>query len=81
MKLYTFDARQTKARVSASVAGDHINLSPKLRAAKDRNGKVALLAFSNAVAICTLGWTAASPMLPWATYAHGLGKRKKRVKR
>lgn len=60
MKLYTFDADQTKARVSASVAGDHINLSPKLRAAKDRNGKVALLAFSNVAAICTLGWTAAT---------------------
>lgn len=60
MKLYTFDAGETKARVSASVAGDHINLSPKLRAAKDRNGKVALLAFSNVIAICTLGWTAAT---------------------
>lgn len=60
MKLHTFDARRNKARVSASMAGDHINLSPKLREAKDRNGKVALLAFLNAVAICALGWTAAT---------------------
>uniref|UniRef100_A0A674MV50 Adhesion G protein-coupled receptor L4 n=1 Tax=Takifugu rubripes TaxID=31033 RepID=A0A674MV50_TAKRU len=52
VKLYTFDARQPKAKLSASMAGDHINLSPKLRAAEDSNGKVALLAFSNAATIC-----------------------------
>uniref|UniRef100_H3C2E6 Adhesion G protein-coupled receptor L4 n=1 Tax=Tetraodon nigroviridis TaxID=99883 RepID=H3C2E6_TETNG len=43
MKLYTIDAGQTKARVSASMAGDHINLSPKLQAAKDRNGSVSVV--------------------------------------
>lgn len=58
MKLYAFDARQPKAKLSASMAGDHINLSPKLRAAKDSNGKVALLAFSNVSTICALGGTA-----------------------
>lgn len=60
VKLYTFDARQPKAKLSASMAGDHINLSPKLRAAEDSNGKVALLAFSNAATICTPGGTADS---------------------
>lgn len=45
LKVFTFDGRHTKAKLSASMAGDHINLTPKQRPAKDRNGKVALLAF------------------------------------
>lgn len=60
VKLYMFDARQPKAKLSASMAGDHINLSPKLPAAKDSNGKVALLAFSNVATIWALGGTADS---------------------
>uniref|UniRef100_H2SDP2 Adhesion G protein-coupled receptor L4 n=1 Tax=Takifugu rubripes TaxID=31033 RepID=H2SDP2_TAKRU len=43
VKLYTFDARQPKAKLSASMAGDHINLSPKLRAAEDSNGSVSVV--------------------------------------
>ncbi|KAG8003725.1 Adhesion G protein-coupled receptor L4 [Nibea albiflora] len=40
LKLFTFDARHTKAKLSASMEGDHINLIPKPRPEEDRNGKV-----------------------------------------
>uniref|UniRef100_A0A3Q3WAP9 Adhesion G protein-coupled receptor L4 n=1 Tax=Mola mola TaxID=94237 RepID=A0A3Q3WAP9_MOLML len=36
LKVVTFDARHTKAKLSASMAGDHITLTPKPRPAKDR---------------------------------------------
>lgn len=38
MKLVTFDASNTKAKLSASMGGDHINLTPKLRPVDGRNG-------------------------------------------
>lgn len=40
MKVITFDARHTKAKLSASMGGDHIILTPKLRPEEDRNGTV-----------------------------------------
>ncbi|XP_030290238.1 adhesion G protein-coupled receptor L4 [Sparus aurata] len=43
LKLVTFDARHTKASVSASMAGDHISLTPKLRPEEDRNGSVSVV--------------------------------------
>ncbi|XP_070765228.1 adhesion G protein-coupled receptor L4 [Enoplosus armatus] len=43
LKLFTFDARHTKAKLSASMAGDHINLTPKLRPEEDRNGSVSVV--------------------------------------
>lgn len=41
LKLYTFDGRHTTAKLSASIGGDLIQLTPKQRPAKERNGKVA----------------------------------------
>lgn len=41
LKLFTFDALHIKAKLSASMGGDHIQLTPKLRPEEDRNGKVA----------------------------------------
>ncbi|XP_059197863.1 adhesion G protein-coupled receptor L4 isoform X2 [Centropristis striata] len=43
LKLFTFDARHTKAKLSASMGGDHINLTPKLRQAEERNGSVSVV--------------------------------------
>ncbi|KAI3368252.1 hypothetical protein L3Q82_007972 [Scortum barcoo] len=43
LKLFTFDARHIKAKLSASMAGDHINLTPKLRPEEDRNGSVSVV--------------------------------------
>ncbi|XP_068447888.1 adhesion G protein-coupled receptor L4 [Clinocottus analis] len=43
MKLFTFDARHIKAKLSASMGGDLINLTPKLRPEEDRNGSVSVV--------------------------------------
>ncbi|XP_008295159.1 adhesion G protein-coupled receptor L4 [Stegastes partitus] len=43
LKLVTLDARHTKARVSASMGGDHINLTPKQRPEGDGNGSVSVV--------------------------------------
>ncbi|KAK2835444.1 hypothetical protein Q5P01_015928 [Channa striata] len=43
LKLITFDARHTKAKLSASMGGDHINLSPKVRPEEERNGSVSVV--------------------------------------
>ncbi|KAM7387911.1 hypothetical protein PAMP_024122 [Pampus punctatissimus] len=43
MKLFTFVARNTKAKLSASMGGDHINLTPKLRPGESRNGSVSVV--------------------------------------
>ncbi|XP_049911900.1 adhesion G protein-coupled receptor L4 [Epinephelus moara] len=43
LKLFTFDARHTKAKLAASMGGDHINLTPKLRPEEDRNGSVSVV--------------------------------------
>lgn len=40
MKVFTFDVHHTKAKLSASMGGDYINLTPKLRPEEDRNGKM-----------------------------------------
>ncbi|XP_029286233.1 adhesion G protein-coupled receptor L4 [Cottoperca gobio] len=39
-KLFVFDARHTKAKLSVSMGGDHIDLNPKLSPLEDRNGSV-----------------------------------------
>ncbi|XP_034035833.1 adhesion G protein-coupled receptor L4 [Thalassophryne amazonica] len=38
LKLITFEVRNTKAKLSASMGGDHINLTPKLSTEEGRNG-------------------------------------------
>ncbi|XP_075878766.1 adhesion G protein-coupled receptor L4 isoform X2 [Nelusetta ayraudi] len=43
LKLFTFDGRHTKAKLSASMAGDLIHLTPKQRPAKERNGSVSVV--------------------------------------
>uniref|UniRef100_G3P4Q8 Adhesion G protein-coupled receptor L4 n=1 Tax=Gasterosteus aculeatus aculeatus TaxID=481459 RepID=G3P4Q8_GASAC len=43
LKVFTFDVRHMKATLSASMGGDHINLTPKLRPQGDRNGSVSVL--------------------------------------
>ncbi|TMS20495.1 Adhesion G protein-coupled receptor L4 [Larimichthys crocea] len=43
LKLFTFDARHTKAKLSASMEGDHINLIPKPRPEEERNGSVSVV--------------------------------------
>uniref|UniRef100_A0A3B4TIG3 Adhesion G protein-coupled receptor L4 n=1 Tax=Seriola dumerili TaxID=41447 RepID=A0A3B4TIG3_SERDU len=43
LKLFTFDARHSKAKLSASMGGDHINLTPRLRPDEDRNGSVSVV--------------------------------------
>uniref|UniRef100_A0A8D0AUV4 Adhesion G protein-coupled receptor L4 n=1 Tax=Sander lucioperca TaxID=283035 RepID=A0A8D0AUV4_SANLU len=43
LKLFTFDARHTTAKLSASMGGNHIHLSPKLRPEEDRNGSVSVV--------------------------------------
>ncbi|KAF3690846.1 Adhesion G protein-coupled receptor L4 Precursor [Channa argus] len=43
LQLFTFDARHTKAKLSASMGGDHINLTPKVRPEEDRNGSVSVV--------------------------------------
>ncbi|KAF7662831.1 hypothetical protein LDENG_00225910 [Lucifuga dentata] len=43
LKLFTFDVRHTKAKLSASMGGDHINLTPKLRPDEGRNGSVSVV--------------------------------------
>lgn len=40
LKLFTFDACQTKETLSTSIGGDHINLTAKLRPEEDRNGEL-----------------------------------------
>ncbi|XP_068613860.1 adhesion G protein-coupled receptor L4-like [Brachionichthys hirsutus] len=43
LKLFTFEAHHSKAKLSASMAEDHINLTPKLRPEEDRNGSVSVV--------------------------------------
>ncbi|XP_029989109.1 adhesion G protein-coupled receptor L4 [Sphaeramia orbicularis] len=43
LKLFTFDARHTKAKLSASMGGDTINLTPKLKPETERNGSVSVV--------------------------------------
>ncbi|XP_044057061.1 adhesion G protein-coupled receptor L4 [Siniperca chuatsi] len=43
LKLFTFDASHMKPKLSASMAGDHITLTPKLRPEEDRNGSVSVV--------------------------------------
>uniref|UniRef100_A0A8D3BM09 Adhesion G protein-coupled receptor L4 n=1 Tax=Scophthalmus maximus TaxID=52904 RepID=A0A8D3BM09_SCOMX len=43
LKLFTFDARHTRAKLSASMGGDHIYLSPRPRPREDRNGSVSVV--------------------------------------
>ncbi|KAM4628873.1 adhesion G protein-coupled receptor L4 [Polymixia lowei] len=43
LKLVTFDVRQTKTKLSVSMGGDHINLSPKSRTEESRNGSVSVV--------------------------------------
>ncbi|XP_062252001.1 adhesion G protein-coupled receptor L4 [Platichthys flesus] len=43
LKLFTFDARHTKAKVSASMGGDHMDLTRTLRPEEDRNGSVSVV--------------------------------------
>uniref|UniRef100_A0A3Q1EKA4 Adhesion G protein-coupled receptor L4 n=1 Tax=Acanthochromis polyacanthus TaxID=80966 RepID=A0A3Q1EKA4_9TELE len=43
LKLFTFDAQNTKPKLSASMGGDHINLMPKLKPEDDRNGSVSVV--------------------------------------
>ncbi|XP_034557765.1 adhesion G protein-coupled receptor L4 [Notolabrus celidotus] len=43
LKLFTFDAQHTKAKLSASMAGDQINLIPKVRPEEKRNGSVSVV--------------------------------------
>ncbi|KAM9761593.1 adhesion G protein-coupled receptor L4 [Menidia menidia] len=42
LKLFTFEA-QTKTKLSVSMGGDHINLTPKLRPEEERNGSVSVV--------------------------------------
>ncbi|XP_034439362.1 adhesion G protein-coupled receptor L4 [Hippoglossus hippoglossus] len=43
LKLFTFDARHTKAKVSASMGGDHMELTRRLGPEEDRNGSVSVV--------------------------------------
>ncbi|XP_025998876.1 adhesion G protein-coupled receptor L4 [Astatotilapia calliptera] len=43
VKLFTFEAHHTKAKLSASMGGDHINLTLKVRPEEDRNGSVSVV--------------------------------------
>ncbi|XP_005734966.2 adhesion G protein-coupled receptor L4 [Pundamilia nyererei] len=43
VKLFTFEAHHTKAKLSASMRGDHINLTLKVRPEEDRNGSVSVV--------------------------------------
>ncbi|XP_032382303.1 adhesion G protein-coupled receptor L4 [Etheostoma spectabile] len=43
LKLFTFNARHTTAKLSASMGGNHIHLTPKLRPEEDRNGSVSVV--------------------------------------
>ncbi|KAM9848895.1 adhesion G protein-coupled receptor L4 [Aulostomus maculatus] len=43
IKLFTFEANHKKAKLSASMGGDHINLTPKLRPGEDRNESVSVV--------------------------------------
>ncbi|KAG7513755.1 adhesion G protein-coupled receptor L4 [Solea senegalensis] len=43
LKLFTFDAHHTKTKLSASMGGDHISLTPKLRPDGDKNGSVSVV--------------------------------------
>ncbi|KAM6921433.1 adhesion G protein-coupled receptor L4 [Xenentodon cancila] len=43
LKLFTFDAHHTKTKLSVSMGGDHINLTPKLRPEVERNGSVSVV--------------------------------------
>ncbi|KAM3875679.1 adhesion G protein-coupled receptor L4 [Diretmus argenteus] len=43
LKLYTFDVREKKAKLSVSMGGDQINLSPKSTPEEDRNGSVSVV--------------------------------------
>ncbi|XP_069009584.1 adhesion G protein-coupled receptor L4 [Embiotoca jacksoni] len=43
LRLFTLDAHHTRAKVSASMGGDHINLTPKQRPEADRNGSVSVV--------------------------------------
>lgn len=64
LKLFTFNARHTKAKLSVTMGGDHINLTPKLRPEEDRNGKEAgSHVGNNYVTICVLGCTGSTVLL------------------
>ncbi|KAM8875921.1 adhesion G protein-coupled receptor L4 isoform 2-T2 [Spinachia spinachia] len=43
LKVFTFDVRHMKATLSASMGGDQINLTPKLRPEAERNGSVSVV--------------------------------------
>ncbi|XP_072245495.1 adhesion G protein-coupled receptor L4 [Leuresthes tenuis] len=43
LKLFTFEAHQIKAKLSVSMGGDHINLTPRLRPEEERNGSVSVV--------------------------------------
>uniref|UniRef100_A0A7N8YIK7 Adhesion G protein-coupled receptor L4 n=1 Tax=Mastacembelus armatus TaxID=205130 RepID=A0A7N8YIK7_9TELE len=43
LKLFIFDARHVKPKLSASMGGDHINLTPKLRPHEEINGSVSVV--------------------------------------
>uniref|UniRef100_A0A665UXW1 Adhesion G protein-coupled receptor L4 n=1 Tax=Echeneis naucrates TaxID=173247 RepID=A0A665UXW1_ECHNA len=43
LKLYTFDSHHTKAKLSTSMGGDHINLTPRSRPEEDRNRSVSVV--------------------------------------
>ncbi|XP_041863096.1 adhesion G protein-coupled receptor L4 [Melanotaenia boesemani] len=43
LKLFTFDPHHTKAKLTVSMGGDHISLTPKPRPEEDRNGSVSVV--------------------------------------
>ncbi|XP_076007400.1 adhesion G protein-coupled receptor L4 [Genypterus blacodes] len=43
LKVLTFDIRQAKAKLSVSMGGDHMSLTPKLRPEEARNGSVSVV--------------------------------------
>ncbi|KAM9385621.1 adhesion G protein-coupled receptor L4 [Pholidichthys leucotaenia] len=43
LKLFTFEARQPKAKLSATMGGAHIDLTPKLGPAEKKNGSVSVV--------------------------------------
>ncbi|MED6247813.1 Adhesion G protein-coupled receptor L4 [Ataeniobius toweri] len=43
LKLFTFDVSQTKDKLSVSMRGDHIDLTPKLKAVDKRSGSVSVV--------------------------------------
>uniref|UniRef100_A0A3B4AB58 Adhesion G protein-coupled receptor L4 n=1 Tax=Periophthalmus magnuspinnatus TaxID=409849 RepID=A0A3B4AB58_9GOBI len=43
LKLVTFEAKQSKAKLSATLGGDEVNLMPKVKPKNERNGSVAVV--------------------------------------